>query len=359
MNNLSNNTNKSTALVLQESLFISILSYVDFVNRISSILIFAGYFTLVFFNKKLQNKNLFYVHHSNFVGFLFCLMYIFYFSSNQPNFTDPNLNDLYCKLTEIAWSMLKYLRPFSLLIVALYRFLGVFYNNFFKKINKSKFYIFLPVFVVWMFTIVVFLSTKFGLQTTYGSLYCIDGYSNIFENRLTYLILTSFISIFLPFSSILIIYIAIRIKINTFPSNSKIRRLAHSTASIQPVGFETKISSISAMDDFSSNKLEARPNSSSHASKKKSEMSKNKKFNEQLIAMGVCYLMCFLVSFVLNFRYIIPNFNVYFYYYRQLLRILNILFQSMVPIISLYNDPHLNISINNFICRVLKKNKET
>lgn len=74
---------------------------------------------------------------------------------------------------------------------------------------------------------------------------------------------------------------------------------------------------------------------------KKRELQKTKRLNKQLIAVMICYLLSFLVAFVLNFRYIIPDFNQRFYYVRQLLRILNVFFQSLIPVVSLYFNPTL------------------
>lgn len=74
---------------------------------------------------------------------------------------------------------------------------------------------------------------------------------------------------------------------------------------------------------------------------KKKELLRTKRFNQQLIAMMLCYLVSFLVSFALNFRHIIPDFNAKFYYFRQILRILNILSTSLIPVVSLYFNPAL------------------
>lgn len=75
---------------------------------------------------------------------------------------------------------------------------------------------------------------------------------------------------------------------------------------------------------------------------KRHELQKTRRLNKQLIAVMICYFLSFLVSFVMNFRYIIPDFDKKFYYFRQVLRILNVFFQSLIPVVSLYFNPHLS-----------------
>lgn len=81
---------------------------------------------------------------------------------------------------------------------------------------------------------------------------------------------------------------------------------------------------------------------------KRYELKKTQRLNKQLIAVMICYLLSFLVAFILNFRYIIPDFNPRFYYFRQILRILNVFFQSLIPVVSLYFNPHLTRILRRF-----------
>lgn len=87
------------------------------------------------------------------------------------------------------------------------------------------------------------------------------------------------------------------------------------------------------------------------ARQKRNELRKKKRLNQQLIAVMICYLMSFLVSFILQFRYIIQDFNQKFYYFRQILRILNVFFQSLIPVVSLYFNPHLGRMIRRAISK--------
>ena len=123
--------------------FIIALKDVDYVVRVVSLLLFVIYFVLVLILRELRTKNLLYVHHANAIGFVFVLMYMVYFNATTPSTSNPSVNVSLCKLTEFIWGILKYLRSYSILLIALYRFVAVKYVNVFKRINKSHISIFL------------------------------------------------------------------------------------------------------------------------------------------------------------------------------------------------------------------------
>lgn len=193
MNNSNNTTTRAPTPLLDSNLFITILTYVDYVNRIVSMLIFLTYLVLVLKLKYLRHKSLLYVHHSNLTGFIFCVMYIFYFGKTSPSTSDPYLNMIFCVMSEVIWAMLKYLRTYSVLLIALYRLMAVFYVKWFKFINSSYVFLMIPILVVWVFSGVVFLATKYGFSTTYGNLFCIDGLGPTVYHTINYLVVTVFV----------------------------------------------------------------------------------------------------------------------------------------------------------------------
>lgn len=191
---ISNVTNAPSSPALQSDLFVTILTYVDYVNRILSMLIYITYAVFVVKYKFLRHKSLIYVHHSNLVGFLFCVMYIFYFGSSLPATSNSYANLVFCVMSEIIWSLLKYLRSYSILLIALYRLLAVFFIQLFKFFNRSYWLLLMPILLSWIFSGVVFVATKYGFHTTYGSLYCIDGLGRSLDETINYLIVTSVVS---------------------------------------------------------------------------------------------------------------------------------------------------------------------
>ena len=320
----------TTTLSLQQVLFVSILTYVDYVNRIFSFAMFIIYFAAVAMFKEMRTLNLLYVHHANFVGFIFVFMYIIYFSTSAPNSTDPRVNDLLCRITEVVWGVLKYLRSHSLLLIALYRLVAVYFHELFKLVNKSYLNIIIPIAVLWSTAILIFVGTKFGFNTTYGSLYCIDGFSTDPVATVNYLIVSSLLCIVLPFSLNILIYWFIRLKLSKMSTRTKSR------SSLEMSVFKSRVSTVNGESSTQTR--------SSSIKSERAEMQKNQRFNLQLIALNTCDIMCFVMSFILSFRYIIVDFNQKFYYFRQLLRIFNIFFQAMIPVLSLYFNPNISRS---------------
>lgn len=337
---------------IDSSLFVQILTYVDYVNRVLSMIIFFTYFMLILKLKFMRHKSLIYVHHSNFVGFLFCLMYIFYFTTTAPNLPNQYLNLIFCVMSEVTWSMLKYLRSYSILLIAIYRFAAVFHINQFKKLNSSYCALLLPILVLWLLSLIFFLSTKFGFKTTYGSLFCIDGNAISLSDRINYLIVTSILSILIPFTSITLIYCLIKIKLSQTETNLNQQKLGvRKSSSIGANVIAIELSNSQEMSQTGATTSNTKTGAEKTLKMKTYELKKTQRLNQQLIALNICYFMAFLVSFVLNFRYIIPDFNQRFYYFRQLLRILNVFFQSMIPVLSLYFNPHLNHRIKKVFAK--------
>lgn len=195
--NITNRTNGSSTpapQVFASNLFVTILTYVDYVNRILSMLIFFTYLVLVIKLPFLRHKSLLYVHHSNLVGFMFCVMYIFYFSHTMPSTSSASLNLIFCIMSEVFWSISKYLRSYSILLIAIYRLMAVFFLDAFKFMNASYILLYIPIFVIWIFSFIVFVATKFPFQTTYGNLYCIDGLGPTVTYTVNYLIVTTIVS---------------------------------------------------------------------------------------------------------------------------------------------------------------------
>ena len=356
--NCLNNTNllaNSSAIAAvstsqsQPALFVTVLTYVDYVNRVVSSLMFIIYLVFVILLKELRTLNLLYVHHANFVGFIFVLMYMIYFTSSVPTTKDPVLFDQLCTATETIWGVVKYLRGYSVLLIALYRFMAVFYIEQFKTLNKSYALISAPIAVVWVLSVVLFLSTKFGFQTTYGNLFCIDGFSANLSNVIGYLTVSSFLCILVPFSLITLIYIMIRRKISQNRSitssnhQSKTQTMAVNDPQSENKSLEMSLGQFSTLQETCATGISPMNRVKAQKQRARYEMKKNIRFNIQLIAMNICYIMCFSMSFVLSFRYVIVDFNERFYYFRQLLRILNILFQAMIPVLSLYFNPNISV----------------
>ena len=322
-------------------LFIVIVNYMDQINRVFSALVFLIYFVLIIFIKELRKLNLLYVHHANLTGFAFVIMFLFYFDTiTAPTFSSPYLNDLFCKITEATWIMLKYLRPYSILLIAAYRFIAVFNNSLFKQLNSSTLNMLIPLVGVWVLSALALVGTKFGFNTTYGNLLCLDGFSAKMENIVNYLIVSSVLSILVPFSLTTIIYVLIKMKLEKNSAKFTQSNASKLTSSLtRTVASTTREISSMRISNLNSSHLDE----AQLTRKSKQEWKKNTRLNMQLILLNICYIICFCMSLIFNFRYIIPNFSEKLLYFRQIIRIINILSQAMVPVISLYFNSTISI----------------
>ena len=286
--NLTEKSNQTNHTVINggggiEDPVISALSIVDSIVRVISASIFVIYFILVAVLKEMRSKNLFYVHHANFVGFLFVLMYLFYFRTSMPSTGNVWLNDILCRVTESVWGILKYLRSYSVLWIAIYRLTAVKHMNAFRFINKTKLNLLAPILTLWVLAIVLYVSTKFVFGVSYGSPFCIDGFSNRLDMTIGYLTVSSFLAILFPFGSISVIYALIRAKLKQNEAKLSTKKPS-----------QTKSRAHDSDSSLNQQQPQVRP-------MKRQELNKNKKFSYQLISLNICYIFSLTVSFIVSF----------------------------------------------------------
>ena len=201
----------------------------------------------------------------------------------RPTFVDESLNLFLCRLSELIWSMLKYLQTYSIIMLSAYRLIACYSTQLFRKINKSYFLIMIPIFMIWILSFLIYVVTKYGFKTTFGSVYCFDGYSDSFNNELKYFIVSLIFSILIPFSTALVLFILIYKKMT-----------------------------------------------------ENDETIHNRSQINQLLFLNVSYGLNFIVLSCLEMRHVI-DFSVGTFI--QILRIIDFLIYSFIPLISLYYSP--------------------
>ena len=286
MNNSSVNESASPVVMIDA------LNYIDLTIRCLTTAIFLAYFALVACFKEQRKASLVYVHHANFVNMIYTLIFLCFFNSTYPNLGSENVNNAFCQLVEILFGLLKFLRSYSVLLIALYRLAAVYAIDFYRHVNKSSWKIPVSVAILWLLSITLALSTKYATRTTYHKSLCLDGYSNEMASIIAYMVVTSLVGILLPSSLALVIYYMVRHKLNKTENR--------------------------AADSMTK---------------------RGQRLNTQLLAFNVSSTISFSIAFVQTFRYIIPEFNTTMYFVRQLLRIINLASIATFPVISLYFNP--------------------
>ena len=306
------NKSNSTAFVPDSTtiLIVDILFQLDTVIRFSSAFIHIFYFWLVYKIVELRKLSLLYVHHANFVSFMFNLHYLVYYHYIHPDFGDATLNGIMCTISEVFWAMLKLLRCYSIALIATYRLVAVFKIGLYKKLNQSWIFMLIPLGVVYFICGLIFLVTKYSFGTTYGYLFCFDGSSSYLSNSTGYFIANALAGFIAPVLFTIMSYLFIRWKL-----------------------FKLSIKIFSENHIINSNKNNLDVSIISNFI-----MEKQTRLAKQFFFMNGCELISSLMIIGLGMRYIITNLNEYNNIARFLMRSTNLFFQLLLPVTTMiYN----------------------
>lgn len=172
MNSTSNNTSVDW--------FLETMTIVDNAFRYAGLTINGLYFILVLLLKQLQKSTLLYVHHASFANSFMLVLLAGYIFGPAPHFANQTANLTLCYMSEFLWCFQYYLRTYSILLLAIYRYIAVYKVNLYKKLNSSMCYMLLPLVIIYATSIVFPVVSKFAFRTTYSPyLYCLDGYSTV------------------------------------------------------------------------------------------------------------------------------------------------------------------------------------
>jgi hypothetical protein len=214
MNNTTNNNSTrsnstSKAVVVTDSKLFAVQMYQTVCVYLVLAIHFAYYF-LILVSPKLKTKGYLYVNHATITSFFYIGMQFAYLNlGNTPSFADQYLNFILCRASELIWPFASYIRTYSVLLIAVYRYIAVFKIHLFKKINASKMLLIGPIVIVWTLSIGFPFLLKYSLQTSSSSTFCLDGYSPIFANTVIYFVLTNLAGTVVPSVAIITIYIMI------------------------------------------------------------------------------------------------------------------------------------------------------
>lgn len=209
LNSTSNNTTKPNSKLLV------VFDNLNNIATCSSLAIHLFYFFIIAISKSLQKRTFFYTNHANIVSSFYLILSVGYIPSQYPNMGNPTIDRLMCSISEILWIFTSYIRFYSILLIALYRFLSVFRLNWYKKINDSNFLLILPIVIIWLASIVLPVSAKFMFSTSVSPKLCLDGLSDSQLQTWLYFIFNYTFMTLCPTISIILIYILINRKLGT------------------------------------------------------------------------------------------------------------------------------------------------
>ena len=196
----------------------SVANYFDNVMRVIAVIIHLVYFGFIIHLKDFRIRQMIYLHNVNFVGFVYCLHYLCYISSQSPTFSDQLINDILCWFSSMLWLSLKYLRMYSLLLLAFYRYIAVFHITFHRTFTKNLCRMILGIVFVWIFSISISLIIKYAFKTKYSIFYCFEGNSDDMNIVIGFLVVNNFTAIIIPMLLIIYVYIRIMLKVRELTS---------------------------------------------------------------------------------------------------------------------------------------------
>ncbi|CAF0729871.1 unnamed protein product [Brachionus calyciflorus] len=302
------------------------LTNLDYIVRFLNLFAQLFYVIAIVYLKDLQALPLVPMHHTNLIGLINAIHYCLWIISNQPDLRNDTLNEIFCSVSEATWGITKYARAYSILVVAIYRLIGVTRLTLYKKITNSKFAI-CSIIIVWFLSAFIFLVAKYSTQTTHGKIYCYDGYSPNLIQNLIYYLLTSLFGYALPLILVIIFYVIIQIKLIKISKNLNFTETHSKPSSVEP-------------DDSTRNNKETKKSVKHGKIHKKFHHKKEKKLAHQFIIINFLEFGSMVAFMMLSLNNIYPILNLNYYFLRQLLRIVNLSFQTAIPIMSLLYHPH-------------------
>lgn len=337
--NITNNTDELTHTLL----------IIDQCIRVYVLLVHVVYFIIVLRVKEFRAISFILVHHVNFVGFLFALLYCLYINSTLPNTGYLKIDRVLCTASEITWALIKYMQSNSLLMVATHRYLGVFKINLYRKLNKSRSRIIIVIGSMWLIALLLVISSKFIFDTKPGKVFCFDGFSAHLENSIYYLFFPGVIGVLLPNVTLIVFYIRIFTKLNRLALKTGRKRQSNfirtdtsdqssdlsKIKSTQEKAQSFKSFQLSIKRKLSNDFLSTKYRNKNEPKDKRGERSRAK----MLITMSITITLISLSFLFMSTANIFVHFKDKWLKCALIGRIITLLLQSLIPIFSLIFHP--------------------
>lgn len=327
--NLTNFTNFSTTPPLtpaQPDILFNNLIMAGYVFVYYCVAIHAIYLILVVYLPDLRTRALVFINHAIFANSLYPLGNILFFYIDPNTMTNnPQLVSIICSFFEIFWPFAIYSRMYSILLIAVHRYLAVFQPEKFRKLNNSRLFLSLSILIVWIISLSLSFVLKHAFSTSYSLTMCLAGFSKSFINSLISTLLYVFFALILPTIAIVVIYVIIACRLSQLGKNLS----SNSNSSNRRGNIIVENMSLS------------RSQTSNSGGEQQIRISKKRemRFANQFILMCVLVVLTILGIAVFSFRGIIPNYFNVMYYWRSVIRCYIMFFSALVPVFSLYYNP--------------------
>lgn len=343
MNTFINSTINSNQTNIVTSSF-EFLFTVDIIFRWYGILVFILFTIILIFSKSMHTKAYLYINHCVLVSSVYSFMMFVYIFDNRPNFANTELNNVLCSISEIIWIFGIYIRTYSILLIAIQRYLAVFKLHLFKKLNSSLISLLTPLIIIWIFSIAMPIITKYAFNTTASVVFCLDGFSLVFNDTISYIVVNYTLMIILPSIITLIMYYLIIRKLAILDKKVGVGTGSLSINNQQTNNTRKSSLMVSALSQrrITVSNFNSAPSQISQFNEIRINSRKNRRFANQFLLMCITVIVSSVVHTIFSLRSVISNFFTVFYYWRPFLRSYLVAVISFIPIITLYYHPSRN-----------------
>ncbi len=333
---IQNNTN----ITVVTSAFVN---YLDNVMRVCSLIVYTVYFISIAFIKSLRTRHLIFLHHVNLSGFIYTLHYVCYLTTQSPKFADPKINEILCYVSGQIWLIVNFLRTYSVLLLAAYRYTAVYHINFFKNFTNSRLQMAMSILATWLFSITVSFILKHSFTTNYSVFFCFVGDSPYMSIVISFLVTNVFLSTILPILLTVFLYVRILQKIKLITKNlSKANATISNKSTISSKALNKVLPKIRQ-----SNSTSDMAGSSSGTGYRKESTNRQKTLALQFVLINAINILGSIFSILINISLNLATSGTgqslssleYFQYLRPIFRFIFILIQTMIPPLSLMNRP--------------------
>lgn len=308
MNSTTTNSSTPAAQVAVDHLYNGLIQATLVLNY-ACVAIHVAYMVMMVAIEELRKRTFVFINHASVVSILYPAGILVFQFVNPATFSDPTLVVQLCSVFEFFWPMSIYMRMFSILLIAVHRYLGVFKPDLFKRMNQSIWPNVGLVLASWLVALILVLVDKYSFKTTYSITFCLDGFSNVWLYNLLYAIFYLTTSMLVPGIAIVVIYVLISRKLASLGHKIESANIAITT----PAG----------------------SSSTSTFSKKR-----ERRFANQFILMCLVVVLNICGISIYGVRALVPNYFAVFFYWRPVVRCWILVMASLVPIISVVFNPN-------------------
>lgn len=306
------NVSNSTSPALTDEFFRALI-IVEGVVKFLALSTNVAYILIVLRTKKMREKTLLYLNHAAVTNIFYLFILFIYTFGDRPATSMPDLNQALCSISELFWPFSNYIRAYSILLIAVYRYLATFHMNAFKLLNESTTILVSPILAVWFVCIVVPVSLKYSFNTRPSMYMCLDGNSSVYVDTILYFALNFLFMVMVPSALTMLIYVKIMRRLTAIKL-----RLWTSTVD-ETMGTDTTVSNgLSTLG----------------------RRNRDRRFAKQFALMCVSMILSAGLLALIWMRNVVPDYWDIFHYWRPIFRLLISISVSFIPVISIYFNPN-------------------